>query len=76
MIKFIYLSLFIPALALSIFCYWGMFTSSGASNFDEMAGMVPIFAGVLAFILYFIIFIIWIVRFFIKRKKQGQAVSQ
>ena len=73
MLKIIYTVLFISAFILSVFCYWGMFTTSGASNFDEMAGMIPFFSGVLAGILYFIIFLIWIIRLFIKQIKQKPA---
>jgi len=70
MIKTIYIILFGIALFLSIFCYWGLFTSSGRSNFDEMAGFIPFFAGLIAFFLYLIIFIIWVIRFFKQRNKK------
>ena len=36
------------AIGLAVFCWWGLFTSAGRRAFDEMAGMIPWFAGVLA----------------------------
>ena len=35
-------------LALAIFSWWGMFTQSGNRAFDEMAGMIPVAAGLVA----------------------------
>lgn len=43
--------LLILSLACAAFAWWGMFTASGASHFDEMAGMIPFFAGVAAVVL-------------------------
>jgi len=34
--------------ALAVFCYWGMFTEAGRHSYDEMAGIIPLLAGVLA----------------------------
>jgi hypothetical protein len=47
------LSLILIALAalLAAFCAWGMFTPGGNAAFDEMAGMIPFFAGVAAALL-------------------------
>ena len=33
-----------------LFAYWGVNTVSGRRNFDEMAGMIPMAAGVLGVI--------------------------
>lgn len=41
-------SLLVAALGLAAFACWGMFTQSGARQFDEMAGMIPVFAGLVA----------------------------
>ncbi len=35
------------AIALEVFCYWGLGTAGGAQAFDEMAGLIPFFAGLL-----------------------------
>ena len=34
------------ALALGGFAYWGISTDSGRRRYDEMAGMIPFFAGI------------------------------
>jgi hypothetical protein len=39
------------ALALTAFAWWGLETVSGRHSFDEMAGMIPFGAGVLAAVL-------------------------
>ena len=31
---------------LGAFCWWGLFTESGSRHFDEMAGLVPFYAGI------------------------------
>ncbi|MGF0538015.1 hypothetical protein ACQQ2Q_08480 [Agrobacterium sp. ES01] len=31
-----------------LFCWWGLETSTGRRQFDEMAGMIPLFAGAIA----------------------------
>ncbi len=36
------------ATGLAVFCWWGLFTVAGQRYFDEMAGMIPMFAGLLA----------------------------
>ena len=41
-------SLLLASLALGAFCYWGAFTTGGRQEFDEMSGIIPLFAGVLA----------------------------
>lgn len=39
------------AVAGMVFGWWGLETVSGRRNFDEMAGMIPLFAGVGSIIL-------------------------
>lgn len=39
------------AVALGIFCWWGLFSAAGQRRFDEMDGMYPFFAGVGAVVL-------------------------
>ena len=39
------------ALALAGFAWWGLETAGGRHSFDEMAGMIPFGAGVLATVL-------------------------
>jgi hypothetical protein len=41
------------ALALAAFAWWGLETASGRHSFDEMAGIIPFGAGVLAATLLF-----------------------
>jgi hypothetical protein len=43
--------LLLPALPCAAFAWWGTFTAAGSSHFDEMAGMIPIFAGVASAVL-------------------------
>jgi hypothetical protein len=31
---------------LGAFCWWGLFTEAGSRHFDEMAGLVPFYAGI------------------------------
>lgn len=31
---------------LGAFCWWGLFTESGSRHFDEMAGLIPFYAGI------------------------------
>lgn len=38
------LLLFVLAVLLAVFAYWGIFTRQGAAMFDEMAGMIPMWA--------------------------------
>lgn len=45
------------AAILGAFGYWGLFTEGGRHAFDEMDGMFPFFAGILA-ILFFMIFLV------------------
>lgn len=40
------------ALLLGAFCYWGMFTRAGNRRFDEMAGMIPMGAGLLGGVMF------------------------
>ena len=41
-------SLVLAGILLGSFYYWGLNTKSGRSRFDEMAGIIPMFAGLLA----------------------------
>jgi len=41
-------SLLAAGILLGSFYYWGLNTKSGRSRFDEMAGIIPMFAGLLA----------------------------
>ncbi len=45
------------AAMLGVFGYWGLFTEAGRHSFDEMDGMYPFSAGLLA-ILCFLIFLV------------------
>ena len=45
------------AAMLGAFGYWGLFTEAGRHSFDEMDGMFPFYAGVLA-IVFFLIFLV------------------
>lgn len=40
--------LLLLAVVLGVFCWWGLFTAAGSQRFDEMDGMYPFFAGVVA----------------------------
>jgi hypothetical protein len=31
---------------LGAFCWWGLFTEGGSRHFDEMAGLIPFYAGI------------------------------
>jgi hypothetical protein len=31
---------------LGAFCWWGLFTETGSRQFDEMAGLIPFYAGI------------------------------
>ena len=37
--------LLVAAVLCGAFACWGLFTTAGARRFDEMAGMIPFFAG-------------------------------
>ena len=47
------------ALALAAFAWWGLYTASGAVAFDEMDGLIPFFAGVLAAMLAIGAAVVW-----------------
>jgi hypothetical protein len=34
------------AAMLGAFCWWGLFTEGGSRHFDEMAGLIPFYAGI------------------------------
>jgi hypothetical protein len=34
------------AVLLGAFCWWGLFTEGGSRYFDEMAGLIPFYAGI------------------------------
>jgi hypothetical protein len=42
------LGLLAVSVGLGAFAYWGMFTHSGSSRFDEMDGIIPMAAGAVA----------------------------
>jgi uncharacterized membrane protein len=50
---------FVLALACAAFAYWGLRTVAGRRAFDEMAGMVPLGAGVVGAILAFCAVVTW-----------------
>lgn len=57
--------LLILAFALAAFGCWGLYTDAGRNRFDEMSGMIPFFALVLAVVLTLItgiLFLIYILR--------------
>lgn len=55
---------FAPALLLTIaamlgaFSYWGMMTDAGRHRFDEMDGLYPFYAGILA-VVALLLFLAW-----------------
>jgi len=51
--------LLIGALACCTFAYWGLETPSGRQAYDEMAGMVPMAAGVAGVIFFVAAVAIW-----------------
>lgn len=53
------LCLAILGLAGVLFAYWGLETVSGRKAFDEMAGMIPVGAGVVGAILLIAAAIVW-----------------
>ena len=58
----------IIALTLLFFSYWGLFTSGGRKEFDEMDGIIPVFAGFIGFLIYLGLFIRFIYFWFKKTK--------
>jgi hypothetical protein len=56
------------AAALGAFGYWGVFTSSGRRQYDEMAGFIPGIALLAAAILLLIALILSLVSFLKRRK--------
>ncbi|MDH5397138.1 MAG: hypothetical protein OEX02_03275 [Cyclobacteriaceae bacterium] len=59
--------LFLISVALSAFCIWGLFTDSGTSAFSGMNGLLPYMAGVIAVLIYFSMFLIWLYRFLMQK---------
>ena len=53
------LVLLVLAVLLAAFSYWGIFTRTGAARFEEMAGMIPFFAGIAAGVLLVIAAVLW-----------------
>ena len=49
--KMVAIVLALVAVAGMVFGWWGLETVSGRRHFDEMAGMIPLFAGVGSIIL-------------------------
>lgn len=44
------------------FCYWGLHTPAGRLAYDEMAGMIPFFAGVAGGVLLVAAAAVWLWR--------------
>ncbi len=55
------LGLILAAAALGTFFYWGVFTLAGHHRFDEMAGIIPYAAGLLAFILALVAAVLFLI---------------
>jgi len=55
------------AIVLLLFSYWGLFTSSGQKEFDEMDGIIPVFSGFIGVIIYLAL----LIRFIYLRYKKG-----
>jgi len=51
MMKPIAIGVTVLSLAGMVFAWWGLETVSGRRHFDEMAGMIPFFAGIGSLIL-------------------------
>jgi hypothetical protein len=48
--------------ALLVFGWWGIYTPAGRRAYDEMAGMIPFFAGVAGGLLLVVALVIAVVR--------------
>jgi len=65
------------ATLLGAFCWWGLFTEGGSRHFDEMAGLVPFYAGIagaLALLLSMVL-IVWR-RSLVQRDRSHEAVGR
>lgn len=40
------------AIGLAVFGWWGVYTTAGNRRFDEMDGLIPLFAGVIAVVVF------------------------
>ena len=49
----------VVAVLLATFAWWGVHTSAGRQRFDEMAGMIPFGAAVLAALLAVASLVLW-----------------
>jgi hypothetical protein len=58
------LSLFVAAMACLAFAYWGLRTPAGRRAFDEMAGIIPMAAGLAGVLFCVVALAIWLWRFF------------
>jgi hypothetical protein len=65
------LFLLIAAVLLGSFGYWGMYTKAGRIQYDEMAGMIPWFAQLMALFLFIVSVSLFAVIFFKSRKKNS-----
>jgi hypothetical protein len=54
-------SLMLAAVALGSFFYWGAFTLAGNRRFDEMDGIIPYAAGLLAVILALVAAVLFLI---------------
>jgi uncharacterized membrane protein len=61
------------AAVLGTFGYWGVFTRSGRKEYDEMAGMIPGFALLIATIFIFVALVIYCFLFFNERKRRKKT---
>jgi hypothetical protein len=61
--RHIALGLFLTAAALGVLSYWGTSTPAGRHQFDEMSGIIPFFAGIVAIVIALagavVSFILW-----------------
>ena len=56
--------LIIVAAVLGVFAWWGLATAGGRRQFDEMAGMIPFFAGVAAGVIGLAAMVVWAIARF------------
>lgn len=61
----VYGILLVIEVCLLVFYYWGVYTASGRSHFDEMDGIIPWASGLLALTLAVIVLVVWLIRKFL-----------
>jgi len=62
----------IAALLAGSFGYWGTHTKAGRMQYDEMAGIIPEFAQLLAFLFFLVSLCLFAVILFKSRKKTSR----